>query len=117
MHEISLAGGILRMVEEAAAREHFWRVSQLRLEIGALAGVEAQALRFALTAMMPGTCLEGGRSPSTRFPARPGACTAPPAWRLKAILNPARDAAASPCRPREAPSYAWSTSWCSTIEL
>lgn len=61
MHEISLAGGILRMVEEVAAREHFWRVSQLRLEIGALAGVEAQALRFALTAMMPGTCLEGGK--------------------------------------------------------
>ncbi len=42
MHEISLAGGILRMVEEAAAREHFWRVSKLRLEIGALAGVEEQ---------------------------------------------------------------------------
>ncbi|CAN7791619.1 hydrogenase maturation nickel metallochaperone HypA [Caballeronia sp. LjRoot34] len=60
MHEIALAGGILHMVEAAAAREHFRRVSQLRLEIGALAGVEPQALRFALTAMMPGTCLEGG---------------------------------------------------------
>ena len=60
MHEISLAGGILRMVEAAAARENFLRVARLHLEVGVLAGVEPQALRFALTAMMPGTCLEGG---------------------------------------------------------
>ncbi|ABE36433.1 hydrogenase expression/synthesis hypA family protein [Paraburkholderia xenovorans LB400] len=60
MHELSLAGGIVSMVEAAAAREDFRRVAQLRLEIGALAGVEPQALRFALTAMMPGTCLAGG---------------------------------------------------------
>jgi hydrogenase nickel incorporation protein HypA/HybF len=60
MHELSLAGGIVSMVEAAAAREHFRRVAQLRLEIGALAGVDPQALRFALTAMMPGTCLAGG---------------------------------------------------------
>ncbi|MFY8087120.1 MAG: hydrogenase/urease maturation nickel metallochaperone HypA, partial [Rubrivivax sp.] len=40
MHEMSLAGGILRLVEEAAAREAFQRVSCLRLEAGALAGVE-----------------------------------------------------------------------------
>ena len=60
MHELSLAGGILRMIEAAASREHFLRVAQLRLEVGALAGVEPQALRFALSAIMPGTCLAGG---------------------------------------------------------
>lgn len=60
MHELSLAGGIVSIVEAAAAREHFRRVAQLRLEIGALAGVEPRALRFALTAMMPGTCLADG---------------------------------------------------------
>ncbi len=59
MHELSLAGGILRMVEAAAVRERFSRVAQLRLEAGALAGVEPRALRFALAAMAPGTCLEG----------------------------------------------------------
>lgn len=59
MHELSLAGGILRLVEDAAAREHFTRVSQLRLEAGALSGVEVRALRFALDAVAPGTCLEG----------------------------------------------------------
>jgi hydrogenase nickel incorporation protein HypA/HybF len=59
MHELSLAGGIVRLVEDAAAREHFKRVSQLRLEAGALSGVEVRALRFALDAITPGTCLEG----------------------------------------------------------
>lgn len=61
MHELSLAGGILTVVEQAAARERFRRVKVLRLEVGALAGVEVRALRFALEAIAPGTCLEGAR--------------------------------------------------------
>jgi hydrogenase nickel incorporation protein HypA/HybF len=59
MHEMSLAGGILRVVEDAAARERFRRVKQIVLEAGALAGVEVRALRFALEAMTPGTVLDG----------------------------------------------------------
>jgi hydrogenase nickel incorporation protein HypA/HybF len=61
MHELSLAGDIVRMVEAASAREQFRRVARLRLEAGALAGVEPEALRFALDAMAPGTCLEGAQ--------------------------------------------------------
>lgn len=59
MHEMSLAGGILRVVEDAAAREQFRRVSRLTLEAGALAGVEVRALRFALESMQPGSVLDG----------------------------------------------------------
>jgi len=59
MHEASLAGGILQLVEDAARREGFQRVTQLRLEAGQLAGVEPRALRFALEALAPGTCLHG----------------------------------------------------------
>ncbi|MBU0588244.1 MAG: hydrogenase maturation nickel metallochaperone HypA [Gammaproteobacteria bacterium] len=61
MHELSLATDILRMVEQAAARERFLRVGQLHLEAGALAGVEVEALRFALDAIAPGTCLQGAQ--------------------------------------------------------
>ncbi|MFT3858752.1 MAG: hydrogenase maturation nickel metallochaperone HypA [Aquabacterium sp.] len=61
MHELSLAGGILGLVEDAARRERFARVRVLRLEAGALAGVEVHALRFALDAITPGTCLAGAR--------------------------------------------------------
>ncbi len=59
MHELSLAGGILSMVEEAAAREAFKRVVQLHLEVGRLAAVEVPALRFALASLAPGTVLDG----------------------------------------------------------
>lgn len=59
MHELSLAGEIVRIVEAAAQRDHFSRVVTLRLAVGALAGVELAALRFALDAMVPGTCLAG----------------------------------------------------------
>ena len=59
MHEMSLAGGILRVVEQACEREPFARVTRLTLQAGALAGVEISALRFALEAMAPGTLLEG----------------------------------------------------------
>lgn len=59
MHEASLAGGILKLVEDAARAERFVRVTSLRLEAGRLAGVEVRALRFALEAIAPGTCLQG----------------------------------------------------------
>jgi hydrogenase nickel incorporation protein HypA/HybF len=59
MHEMSLAGGILQLVEDAARRESFRRVTTLRVAAGKLAGVELSALRFAIEAVSPGTCLEG----------------------------------------------------------
>ena len=59
MHEVSLAGGILASVEAAARRDPFARVSRLRLEAGKLAGVEVEALRFALEAIAPGSLLAG----------------------------------------------------------
>lgn len=61
MHEVSLAGGILQIAEDAARREQFARVTMLRLEAGGLSGVEPRALRFALESIAPGTVLQGAR--------------------------------------------------------
>ena len=61
MHEASLAGGILQLVEDSARREGFQRVTVLKLEVGRLANVELQALKFSLEAISPGTLLEGTR--------------------------------------------------------
>lgn len=58
MHELSLAGGILKLVEDAARREGFVRVERLTLEAGALSGVDAHALRFAIEAIARSTCLQ-----------------------------------------------------------
>lgn len=59
MHEVSLAEGILELVEAAAQRESFQRVSRLHLEVGALAGVDVEALRFALACAGAGTRIAG----------------------------------------------------------
>ncbi|MCB4363066.1 hydrogenase maturation nickel metallochaperone HypA [Hydrogenophaga taeniospiralis] len=59
MHEASLAGGVLQLVEDTAVREGFSRLLSLRLEAGQLAGVDVRALRFALESLAPGTVLEG----------------------------------------------------------
>ncbi len=61
MHELSLAGGVLQIVEQAAAREGFCRVRRLVVEAGALSGVEVRALRFALESLAPGSCLQGSQ--------------------------------------------------------
>lgn len=59
MHEASLAGGVLQLVEDTARREGFSRLLILRLEAGQLAGVDVRALRFALESLAPGTVLDG----------------------------------------------------------
>lgn len=59
MHELSLAAGVLKLVEDTAARDGFSRLLSLRLTAGQLAGVDARALRFALASLAPGTQLEG----------------------------------------------------------
>jgi hydrogenase nickel incorporation protein HypA/HybF len=61
MHEASLAGGVLQLVEDTAQREGFSRLLVLRLAAGQLAGVDSRALRFALESLAPGTVLDGAR--------------------------------------------------------
>lgn len=59
MHELSLAQGILKVVEDALRHEGPVRVSRLVVEVGALAGVETRSLEFALQGLAPGTVLQG----------------------------------------------------------
>ena len=46
MHEMSLAEGVLQIIEESARTQNFTKVRKVWLEIGQLAGVEAEAMRF-----------------------------------------------------------------------
>lgn len=54
MHEMSLAEGILQLVEETARREQALRVKTIVLEIGQLASVEVSALEFCFAAVAAG---------------------------------------------------------------
>lgn len=59
MHEMSLAEGVLDLVEHCAHREGCRRVKTVRLEIGKLSGVEPEAMRFCFDAVVGGTLAEG----------------------------------------------------------
>lgn len=59
MHEMSLAEGILQIIEDQAKSRKFRRVSAVVLEIGQLAGVEVEALRFAFDAVTRDSVAEG----------------------------------------------------------
>jgi hydrogenase nickel incorporation protein HypA/HybF len=58
MHEMSLAEGVLRILEEQAEAQGFNRVSTVRLEIGALSHVDPDALSFCLQAVLKGSLAE-----------------------------------------------------------
>lgn len=55
MHEMALAESVLQLVEATARREGAKRVSCVVLEIGALASVEVEALRFGFEVVRAGS--------------------------------------------------------------
>ncbi len=59
MHEMSLAEGVLQIVEDAARNQGFARVRLVRLEVGRLSSVEPDALRFCFDAVTRGSIAEG----------------------------------------------------------
>lgn len=58
MHELSIALGIIDLVEAEARRNGAYAVQEVELEIGMLAGVEIQTLEFALQSAVKETLLE-----------------------------------------------------------
>jgi hydrogenase nickel incorporation protein HypA/HybF len=75
MHEMSLAEGILDIVEDTARAQGASRVLEITLEIGALAGVEVDALRFCLDAILHDSVAADARVSIERLPGR-GWCLA-----------------------------------------
>jgi hydrogenase nickel incorporation protein HypA/HybF len=61
MHEMSLAEGVLQLIEDAAKRDSFTRVKTVWLEIGQLAAVEPDALRFCFDAVTHGSLAAGAQ--------------------------------------------------------
>ena len=59
MHEMSLAEGVLQLVEDTARREQASRVKLIVLEIGKLSSVEPAALNFCFDVVTRGSIAEG----------------------------------------------------------
>ncbi len=61
MHEMALAEGVREIVEETARANGARRVAAVRLEIGQLAQVEIEALRFAFEVVKRGSLADSAR--------------------------------------------------------
>lgn len=61
MHEMAIAESILGALEDHARAQQFGKVTLVRLEIGPLAGVEVDALRFSFDVVTKGTLADGAR--------------------------------------------------------
>jgi len=59
MHELSVARDLVDLVSQELAGRSPVRVVSVRVRLGALSGVVAQALRFAYDAATEGTAIEG----------------------------------------------------------
>ena len=70
MHEMSLAEGIRQIVEEAGRERGFRKVRTVVLEIGQLAAVEPDSLRFCFDLVMRGSVAEGAALQIDSLPGR-----------------------------------------------
>lgn len=70
MHEFSLCEGIIDTVTRQARQQGFGQVRRVWLEIGALANVEPDALRFAFEIVRRGTIAAGAELDIITLPGR-----------------------------------------------
>ncbi|MBY5979445.1 hydrogenase maturation nickel metallochaperone HypA [Ferrimonas balearica] len=61
MHELSLAEGVLSIIQQQHRNAPFGHVKRLQLEIGQLAGVEIHSLLFSLEAVFRDTLADGAK--------------------------------------------------------
>lgn len=61
MHEMSLSEGVLQVLEDSAQAQGFARVRAVWLEIGALAAVDKEAMRFCFDIVRKGTLADDAR--------------------------------------------------------
>ncbi|UGQ11502.1 hydrogenase maturation nickel metallochaperone HypA [Yinghuangia sp. ASG 101] len=69
MHELSIAMAIVDSVDELAAERGHATVEEVRLRLGRLAGVHADALDFAFSVAREGTALANARLAVEHVPA------------------------------------------------
>ena len=70
MHEMSLAEGVLGVVQDAAGAHQPCTVRTVRLEIGALAAVECESLRFAFDVVKRGSVADAAELEIVHVPGR-----------------------------------------------
>ena len=70
MHELALCQSVVESLREQARIHGFERISAVRLEIGALSCVSAEAIDFCFSGVSRGTVADGARLELIRLPGR-----------------------------------------------
>lgn len=70
MHEMALSESVIEIIDDAARRQGFARVTVVVLEIGALSHVEPQAMQFCFEAVSRDSRAAGARLEIIRTPGR-----------------------------------------------
>ena len=68
MHEMSLCESVLQIIEQQAQTQQFRRVKTVWLEIGALSGVEPEAMRFSFEVVTQGSLADQARLEIVELP-------------------------------------------------
>ncbi len=79
MHEMSLCEGVLRVIEEQAVVQNYTQVKTVFLEVGALAGVELDALRFGFDVVMKNSIADQAKLEIIEIPGQ--------AWCMQCMKN------------------------------
>ena len=79
MHEMSLCEGVLQILEDNAKSQGYKKVKTVWLEIGGLAGVELEAMRFSFDAVMRDTLADQARLEIIEIPGQ--------AWCMQCAKN------------------------------
>ena len=70
MHELSIAVNIINLAEEAAKKSNAISIHSIDLDIGMMAGIDFDALDFAMDTCVKGTMLENAERKITRIQAK-----------------------------------------------
>lgn len=89
MHEMSLCEGVLQVLQEQAKKQGYTQVKAVWLEIGELAGVDLEAMRFGFDVVMKNSLADGAVLEIITLPGR--------AWCMACEKNVAVTQRFDPC--------------------
>jgi hydrogenase nickel incorporation protein HypA/HybF len=99
MHEMSLAEGVIQIIEDAARTQGFAKVKTVFLEIGWLSSVEPDSMVFCFDAVSRGTIAEGAKLEVIDVPGAGQCLSCGKTVEISAVFDPCPECGGYPVHP------------------
>ncbi|MDQ5880924.1 MAG: hydrogenase nickel incorporation protein HypA/HybF [Pseudomonadota bacterium] len=99
MHEMSLAEGVVQIIEDAAREQGFSKVKTVFLEIGWLSSVEPDAMTFCFDAVSRGTVADGAKLEIIDVPGAGQCLSCGKTVEISAVFDPCPECGGYPVNP------------------